>query len=284
MVLFSDERCLGYHTLGHPEQPARVERSRQLLEKRHKEWEWRAFEAAPESVLRRAHSLGHLERLHAPVDFDADTAYHEGIYELARLSAGAALAAMATALAGEKAFSLMRPPGHHAEWDRAMGFCYLNNVAICALRALDQGTKRVAIWDFDAHHGNGTEAILRGVEGALYVSIHQHPCFPGTGVVSTENCRNYPVPPMTPPSEHMDRLRESWDELMAFQPELVLVSAGFDAYELDPITQMTLRMKDFETLGSWLGESPVPVAAALEGGYSDELPELLDGFLSAWAK
>lgn len=284
MLLFSDERCLGYHAPGHPERPYRVEATRKALEERHPDWKWGAFEPAEEALLAKAHSESHLKRLQHPAPFDADTAYHEGIYDLARLSCGATLAATQAAFSGEKAFALMRPPGHHAEWDRAMGFCYLNNVAIATLEALEGRVKRVAVWDFDAHHGNGTEAILAGVEGALYVSIHQSPCYPGTGQESKGNCRNFPIPPYSPPEEHMDRLRESWDELLAFQPELVLVSAGFDAYEHDPITQMTLRLKDFRTLGRWLAESAAPTAALLEGGYSDDLPNLVEAFLLGWSR
>lgn len=283
MIVYSDSRCLGYEEPGHPERPARVEATARLLERRHPEWMRSGFAPAPVESLLLAHSQSHLDRLQEPRRFDPDTAYHEGIYELARLAAGGALAAMEAALAGKGAFSLMRPPGHHAERDRAMGFCYLNHAAICALEALRRGVKRVAVWDFDAHHGNGTEAILLGVSGALYVSVHQHPCFPGTGAVSRQNSCNFPVPPGEDPEGHLARLAESWGKVLEFDPELVLVSAGFDAYVHDPITQMSLRETDFRTLGRWLAESGLPAAAVLEGGYSDDLPDLVDGFLTAWS-
>jgi len=161
MIIYSDPACLGYETPGHPERPFRVRASVELLERECPAFEWGEFEAATEEALLAAHSRAHLERLQEPRHFDADTAYHDGIYDLARLSAGAALVAMDSALKGAKAFSLMRPPGHHAEREQAMGFCYLNNVAIQALEARRRGVERLAVWDFDAHHGNGTEAILR---------------------------------------------------------------------------------------------------------------------------
>jgi acetoin utilization deacetylase AcuC-like enzyme len=142
----------------------------------------------------------------------------------------------------------------------------------------------VAIWDFDAHHGNGTEAILRGKAGLLFSSVHQYPGYPGTGTKSFDNCRNWPVRPHAAREEHMAALRESLEAVIAFRPGLVLVSAGFDAYAQDPITAMTLEADDFATLGTWLRASEVPAAAILEGGYSDDLPLLIDAFLTAWEK
>lgn len=282
MLIFSDERCLSYESPGHPERPARVGETASLLRARHADWKWPAFEAAVEADLLRVHSVAHLERLQVAEHFDSDTAYHNGIYEIASLACGASLAAMKAALGGQKAFSLMRPPGHHAEREQAMGFCYLNHAAICARAALANGVSRVAVWDFDAHHGNGTEALLWGVAGALYVSAHQVPCYPGTGTVSRGNCRNYPVAPECDPTEHLKTLQESWREVLSFEPELVLVSAGFDAYEHDPITQMSLRMNDFRILGQWMAASKTPTMALLEGGYSEDLPELVDAFLVGW--
>ena len=216
--------------------------------------------------------------------FDAHTAVLDDIFAIARFGTSSTLATRASARSGDKAFSLMRPPGHHAEQAQAMGFCYLNHIAIAALEALETGIEKVAVWDFDAHHGNGTEAILEGVEGAFYVSVHQHPCYPGTGTISRGNALNFPVSPGTPPEVHMEVLARSWKAILDFEPELVLVSAGFDAYELDPLTDMRLRSSDFEALGSWLAEAKIPVAATLEGGYSDDLPLLVEAFLKGWSR
>jgi acetoin utilization deacetylase AcuC-like enzyme len=165
-----------------------------------------------------------------------------------------------------------------------MGFCYLNGVAIAALHAVEAlGARRVAVWDFDAHHGNGTEAILLGRPEFLYVSVHQSPCYPGTGLVSEGNARNYPVAPGTPAPEHLRALEASWADLLAFQPDLVLISAGFDAYAGDPITDLRLMPPDFAQLGVWVRESSLPAAAILEGGYSRDLPLLVEAFLDSWA-
>ncbi len=270
-----------------PEQPARVTRSAAHLRTAHPDWTWRAPPPAAgvtDATLLLAHTPAHLKRLAQPRDFDADTPFFPGIGDHARRAVSAALAAAGAAVRERaKAFSLMRPPGHHATAGQAMGFCYLNQIAITALHAQRElGATRVAVWDFDAHHGNGTEAILRGRAGFLFASVHQYPGYPGTGTASFENCRNWPVAPRTPRPVHLAALRESFDAVVAFTPDLVLVSAGFDAYARDPITEMTLEQNDFATLGRWLGESGLPAAAILEGGYSDDLPLLIDAFLSAW--
>jgi acetoin utilization deacetylase AcuC-like enzyme len=167
-----------------------------------------------------------------------------------------------------------------------MGFCYLNQIALAAIVAQQRlGAKRVAVWDFDAHHGNGTEVILQAREGLFFASVHQYPGYPGTGTRDIRpNIRNWPVAPHSPREEHMKALRASLDAVMAFTPDLILVSAGFDAYARDPITSMTLETEDFATLGRWLRETSRPAAAVLEGGYHDDLPLLIDAFLTAWNK
>ena len=272
-----------YFAPGHPERPERIARTVPLLKSRHAEWEWRAPGAATDEMLLRAHTRAHLDRVKsATQDFDADTAAHPGIYEHAARAAGAAVDVARAALAGGRAFSLMRPPGHHAMRERAMGFCYFSNIAIAALDALANGAERVAIWDFDAHHGNGTEGGVASNPRIAFASIHQFPGYPGTGTRSFGNIHNFPVAPLTPRSEHVAEVRRALDLLMTFKPELLLVSAGFDAYAGDPITEMTLEREDFATFGAWLRDTNIPAGAILEGGYSDELPELIDAFLSGW--
>jgi acetoin utilization deacetylase AcuC-like enzyme len=286
MLLLHDPRCADYGSSGHPEKPARVIRTAEHLRSSFPSWTWMTpREDVPDETLLLAHTAAHLSRLEQPGDFDPDTANFPGIARHARRSVATALAAAEHAFrAKEPAFSLMRPPGHHAMAGQAMGFCYLNQVAVAALAARrDLGARRVAVWDFDAHHGNGTEAILHGREGFLFCSVHQSPCYPGTGLRDSGNCRNWPLPPHTPRGDHMNAIRQSLDTVVAFRPDLVLVSAGFDAYARDPITEMCLESEDFATLGGWLRETEIPAAAVLEGGYSPDLPSLVGSFLGSWA-
>ena len=275
-----------------PEQPARVIRTAAHLRATHPAWEFRVPPSAAsvaEATLLLAHTSAHLQRLAQPRDFDADTPFFDHIADHARRAVSSALDAAAHALAHRTpVFSLMRPPGHHASAGQAMGFCYLNQIALAALHAHHAlGARRVAVWDFDAHHGNGTESILQGRENLFFASVHQHPGYPGTGTRDLgPHTRNWPVAPRTPRAEHLAALRASLDAVLAFRPDLILVSAGFDAYARDPITSMTLERDDFATLGRWLGETRttrgIPAAAILEGGYSDDLPLLVEAFLAAW--
>ncbi len=266
-----------------PEQPARVVRSAAHLQAAHPDWTWQLPGFPEEAHLLVAHAPELVRRVAVPPDIDDDTPHFPGIGQHARRAVGAALQAAAVAQSGKNAFALMRPPGHHATRTRAMGFCYLNQIAIVALHEA-AGGRRVAVWDFDAHHGNGTEDILHGHAGTFFASVHQYPGYPGTGTSSSLNCRNFPVAPRTPRAEHMAVLARSWDAVLAFQPDLVLVSAGFDAYARDPITEMSLEAGDFAELGRWLRQAGRPAAAILEGGYSPDLPVLIDAFLSAWEK
>jgi acetoin utilization deacetylase AcuC-like enzyme len=282
MKIIIDEHCVGYSRPGHPERPMRIERTLEKL---------RSQTALPivwdrpgpplEHAILRAHSPGHVTRLNVPVEFDADTPFYPGIPEYARASVGAALEALRCARGGEAVFSLMRPPGHHATRDMAMGFCYLNNIAIAVLEALATGIKRVAVYDFDVHHGNGTEDILLNVEGAAFFSIHQHPCYPGTGTSDRgNNCFNFPVAPSTPREDYRKVLAGALDKLKEFRPELVAVSAGFDAYTRDPLADEDLEVEDFYWLGQSLRGLGFPVMSVLEGGYSKDLPELILAYLT----
>lgn len=289
MLILHDPRCVEYGSSMRPEQPARITKSVAHLREAHPDWNWQEPSATtvPDSLLLLAHAASLLQRLEVPRDFDADTPYFAAIGAHARRSVGAAVEATRHALASptrEPAFSLMRPPGHHATISQAMGFCYLNQIAIAALAAQMQfGARRVAVWDFDAHHGNGTEAILHGREGFFFASVHQYPGYPGSGIRDQRpNVRNWPVAPHSPRDQHMGSLRASLDAVIDFKPDLILVSAGFDAYAHDPITSMTLEVEDFTTLGKWLRAAGRPAAAILEGGYHGDLPLLIDAFLCAW--
>ncbi len=283
MVILHDFRCADYGDAARPEKPTRIVESVAHLKAAHPDWRWLCPGPVDDETLLLAHTKTLLQRLQEPQDFDEDTPYIPGIYEHARAAVACALDATRLALReGEKTFSLMRPPGHHATAGQAMGFCYLNQVAVAAFAARALGATRVAVWDFDAHHGNGTEAILDGRPGFLFCSVHQFPGYPGTGTRNTDNCRNWAVGPHGSRELHLKALEESWNQLLSFRPEMVLVSAGFDAYEKDPVASLTLKQEDFGTLGRWVREAGLPCAGILEGGYSSELPQLIDTYLSAW--
>jgi acetoin utilization deacetylase AcuC-like enzyme len=280
-VIF-DEAATKFGENYHPERPARLINTEAYLLDKHPDWVWIKPRLALENEVLRAHHPKHLERLRKPVDFDADTPYYPGIEEHARRAAGAAIGSVDLALGGKKVFALFRPPGHHATPTKAMGFCYLNSIAIAAHHALAIGCERVAIWDFDAHHGNGTEAIVFGNDRIRFASVHQYPGYPGTGTVSRGNVFNWPIAPQTDPEKHASAVFRALDRLLEFSPDILLVSAGFDAFAGDPLTEMTLEQEHFAKFGRRLKETGMASAAILEGGYSDDLPILVEIFLSEW--
>jgi len=282
MKIITDERCTSYHSPGHPERPTRITRTTAYFQKHASlPIEWVLPGTCEDSQLLRAHTPHHLARLEQSIDFDADTPFHDQIAERARASVGAALKALQTARSGEPVFSLMRPPGHHATPNQAMGFCYLNSVSIAALEALATGSERVAVFDFDVHHGNGTEAVLLNRKGALFYSVHQSPCYPGTGLANAgNNCFNFTVAPSTPRKKHRIVLQQAFETMMAAKPQVVAVSAGFDAYARDPLAQGTLEVEDFHWLGELMRGVDAPVFNLLEGGYSTDLPDLIHAYLS----
>jgi acetoin utilization deacetylase AcuC-like enzyme len=213
---------------------------------------------------------------------DLDTACSETTYEAALLAAGAALAA-----AERSAFAIARPPGHHALRDRAMGFCFFNNVAVAARWVqAELGLGRVAIVDWDVHHGNGTQAIFWDDPSVLYVSLHQWPLYPGTGgpVEQDETTVNVPLPAGSGDDDYARAWREQVEPAVRrFNPELVLVSAGFDAHHDDPLSDMAVTEEGFRNLALRSASLAPRVGVVLEGGYNLEtLPRLvaaaLEGF------
>lgn len=239
--------------------------------------------AAREDLL-RAHTdthITHMLQTVAPgdvVDLDYDTALDSNTSVAALRAAGAVCAAVDGVKDGsfKQAFCAVRPPGHHAEPKRAMGFCYFSSVAIAALRARQvHGLKRIAIVDFDVHHGNGTQACVENRDGIYFASIHQHPHYPNTGVeVDTPNIRNIPLPAGTSAADWRQAFKNKIiADVRAFKPELILVSAGFDAHKDDPLGAFNLTEDDY----AWLGEELSTLAntycdgrmiSVLEGGYN----------------
>ena len=280
--IITDERCTGYVRAGHPENPRRVASTITRLKNQEElpvTWALPAGNV-PEEIILRAHAPEVLARLAVPEDFDEDTPFHENVSIYAHAAVAAALDALAAARKGETVFSLMRPPGHHALRKKSMGFCYLNNIAIATLEARATGTKRVAVFDFDVHHGNGTEDILLNQAGVEFFSVHEHPSYPHTGAENAgHNCFNYPVVPGTPRLTYRAKLANAIDDLRSFRPDLVAVSAGFDAYLRDPLADSPLLAEDFYWLGQSLRALGVPFFSQLEGGYSKDLPELIFAYL-----
>ncbi|WP_428425171.1 histone deacetylase family protein [Methylibium sp.] len=209
---------------------------------------------------------------------DPDTVAGPGTWTAALHAAGAAVAATDAVLGGEveNAFCAIRPPGHHATRREAMGFCFFNNVAVAARHALDvRGLERVAIVDFDVHHGNGTEDIIAGDDRVLMVSFFQHPLYPNSGTQPLgDNMVNLPVPPYTKGAEIRDLIEQHWlPRLEAFRPQMVFISAGFDAHREDDLGQLGLVEADY----AWITRRVKEVAqrhadgrivSCLEGGYA----------------
>jgi acetoin utilization deacetylase AcuC-like enzyme len=286
-LLYTHPSCLD-HDPGryHPESPDRLRAVLEALDA--PEFARLERREAPEASLddiARVHPRGFVERMLAAVPasghvgIDADTVLSPESGRAALRAAGAVVAAVDAVVAGkaDNAFCAVRPPGHHAEPLRAMGFCLFNNVAIGALRAREvHGLARVAVIDFDVHHGNGTQACFAEDASLFYASTHQFPLYPGTGAASETgvgNIVNVPLPPMAGSAEfRLGVTREILPALDAFRPEMVLISAGFDAHRSDPLAQLLLDESDY----TWITERLLEIArqhaggrvvATLEGGY-----------------
>jgi len=264
----------------HPERPARYDAVSQAVAASSAEVV--EAPAAPVEALERVHDAGYvaaLERYCAAGggQLDADTIVNDCSFEAALRASGAAMAAVDAVLAGEvgSAFTCGRPPGHHAERATPMGFCIVNHAAVAAAHARASGVERVAILDWDAHHGNGTQAIFWTDPSVLYVSLHQFPFYPGTGSASERGegtgagaTVNVPLRAGTSQREFLAAFREqAVPALRDFDPGLLLVSAGFDAHAADPLCELGLQADAFATMTRELrgiGAGPVMV---LEGGY-----------------
>jgi acetoin utilization deacetylase AcuC-like enzyme len=273
---------------GHPERPERLQAVRRGLRESGlaRELNERAPRPATRGELLRVHAPGLVDAVAASqgrhVRFDPDTAAGPRSYEAALLAAGAAVDAVERVLDGslERAFCAVRPPGHHATRDTAMGFCLFNNVAVAAAAALARGVERVAILDFDVHHGNGTQDIFWDEPSVLYVSTHQVPLYPGTGTLDEVGAGagrgftvNLPMPPGSGDAEYAAVYHGIVLPIArAFAPQLVLVSAGFDAAAGDPLASMALTASGYAAIADVCLAAAEPAAAGravavLEGGY-----------------
>ena len=286
--LYTHPACLQHDPgPGHAEQPARLRAVLRALDHdRYAALDRIEAPRATREQLLRVHSAAHVEHVLAGTPpeggvyrLDEDTAMSPGSVEAALRAAGAAVAAVDAVLGGgaRRAFCAVRPPGHHATRDQAMGFCLFNNIAVAAAHAMAAyGLKRVAIADFDVHHGNGTQAIFEREPRVLFASSHQSPLYPGSGRESERGVGNI-VNGTLSPGAGSHEFRELWDgmllpRLQAFKPQLVLVSAGFDAHRDDPLADIRLGQEDY----AWLTERLVALArnhaggrlvSTLEGGY-----------------
>jgi acetoin utilization deacetylase AcuC-like enzyme len=264
---------------GHPESPARLTAILEELRapgfRPSLTWD-EAIPATREQLL-RAHSGEYLDQLQEVARkgggrLDADTVMGPTSYDAAVAGAGAAIMVTKLALDGSAAFAAVRPPGHHALRDTAMGFCLTNNIAVAAYAALDEHRlERVLIIDWDVHHGNGTQAIVEHDARIRYVSLHQWPLYPGTGREDERgvgNVFNVPRPPGLPRETYRRELNDAVSRAtQGWQPELILLSAGFDALAGDPLAGFTLEPEDYGTWVTEFRKLGAPIASVLEGGY-----------------
>ncbi|WP_374274702.1 histone deacetylase family protein [Brevundimonas sp.] len=269
---------------GHPERSARLKAVLAALDDSGLALDRREATEADVADLERVHPADYVARIlgaspaTGAVQLDPDTVLSPGSVRAARLAAGAAVQAVRDVMAGEtaRAFAAVRPPGHHAEPNRAMGFCLFSSVAVAAQAARAGGAERVAVIDFDVHHGNGTQAAFEADPSLFLGSIHQMPLYPGTGAPEERGVGNIVNAPVAPHAA-----REAWRNTLAgvlmpaldeFAPDLILISAGFDAHRRDPLAHQSLEAEDF----AWATRAVLEVArrrcggkvvSSLEGGY-----------------
>ncbi|KAA0912628.1 histone deacetylase family protein [Aquicoccus porphyridii] len=286
LAFISHAECMEHDTgMLHPDQPERISAIENQLIMSGLDFVVRRFDApkVTRAELERVHDAAYLDRIYAldpvrePVEIDGDTVMSPGTLRAAERAAGAGVLGVDAIMAGEvhSAFCAVRPPGHHAERGRAMGFCLFDNIAVAAAHALEaHGLSRVAIVDFDVHHGNGTEDIFRDEPRVLFCSSFQHPFYPFTGHASdTANLVDVPLSAGAGGKEFRTGVREHWlPALEAFAPEFLFISAGFDGHVADDMSHLQLTDDDYV----WVTQELLAVArrhaggrvlSMLEGGY-----------------
>ncbi len=271
MYIFFSEKCLEYRSPNHPESPERVKNAYDYLKDK---YQFKEPNPCKEEDILLVHTEEHLKRVKSLDFYDLDTPPIPNIYEYAKLSIGGAIQAAQET----NSFSLLRPPGHHAGKNFLGGFCYFNNIAIAVAKVLPK-YKKIAILDIDGHHGNGTEDIFKENEAVLYVSLHQYPAYPGTGLTSYKNIKNFPFSPNTDAQKYLKTFEEAVVEIHEFKPSLLAISAGFDTYKEDPLLQLNLELETYYKMGRILNELEIPFFAILEGGYTEKLGEAIDNLL-----
>jgi acetoin utilization deacetylase AcuC-like enzyme len=284
MTVFTSRACLAHRPGGdHPDQPERLACVLRHLE-RNPAIDVRESPAAPIDALTRCHDPRYLERAATLAatgggELGPDTSMGPESWTAATGASGAVLAALDHAgHGGGAAFAAVRPPGHHALHDRAMGFCVINHVVVGAMAARAAGADRVLIVDWDVHHGNGTQALVERESAIHFVSMHRWPWYPGTGAAAergVDNCVNLPMPAGLPPDTYVEALwRGIGRATERWAPEVVLISAGYDAMLGDPLGGFTLEPEHYAVWVHRLREAfpRAPIVAVMEGGY---LPERL---------
>ena len=290
-----DELCKGHENGSHhPERPERLDAVRRAIEtfSNPEALSERQPENAPLEAITRVHDAAYVERFAQTAGqdrtvFDMDTSANQDSYTAALRAAGGALAMTDAAVgagprAGSVPFAVVRPPGHHAEYDHPMGFCFFNNVAIAAAHAVHHhGLSRVAVVDWDVHHGNGTQHLFEADPSVLYLSVHEYPLFPGTGRLEEVGrgdgvgyTVNVPLPAGQYDAQYVRVFRRIFEPIVSsFEPELILISAGFDAHTNDPLANMELSAAGFGVLTQIVMEwadttSGGNIGFILEGGYN----------------
>lgn len=297
-VIYSDDFLLHKTGMLHPERPERLSAIANALKTA--PWADRIEWQLPTPVVEREPELlSAIKKVHAPIYIkqvehlaahgggylDGDTPISAESYDVALLAASAWLDGVDRVLAsGEPAFVLARPPGHHAESDRAMGFCVFSNAAIAASYAIEQpGINRVAILDWDVHHGNGTQSLVENYRQIAYCSLHQSPCYPGTGEADEhgayDNVLNIPLYPASGIAEYLSAFESQVVPFLSkFEPDLLIVSAGYDANAADPLASMNLAPSDYGTFTGYCLQITRRIAFGLEGGYA--LKELAESVVA----